>query len=243
MWLGDCHKIKYSLRISPPLLQKNFWVHLCCSPSNNQLTPRSRALPENLTVPQLGKVPEFYGTRRFIAALTRALQLSTILSQMNPVHTPHLTSWRSVSILSFSPSENASKPSKYQSPYRLHAKAVRALDRYNWPAFVDPEYELYVQVTVHRDNLRINNQRDAASIQNFYFVTKLYMFRASSVPIIRSNQLYRVSAVCVHVFVSCCPELTPRRNRPSWEAHKPSASQEIPRMLRNVKVNIPSSYK
>ena len=47
---------------------------------------------------------------------------------------------------------------------------------------------LYVQVTVHRDNLRINNQQDASIIQNFYFVTKLYMFRASSVPIIRSYQ-------------------------------------------------------
>jgi hypothetical protein len=29
------------------------------------------------------------------------------------------------------------------------------------------EEELYVQVTVHRDNLRINNQQDASSIQNF----------------------------------------------------------------------------
>ena len=26
---------------------------------------------------------------------------------------------------------------------------------------------LYVQLTVHRDNLRINNQQDASSIQNF----------------------------------------------------------------------------
>ena len=33
---------------------------------------------------------------------------------------------------------------------------------------------LYVQVTVHRDNLRINNQQDASSIKNF--VTKLYTF-------------------------------------------------------------------
>jgi hypothetical protein len=40
---------------------------------------------------------------------------------------------------------------------------------------------LYVQVTVHRDNLLINNQQDASSIQNLYFVTKLYLFRASSV--------------------------------------------------------------
>ena len=53
-----------------------------------------------------------------------------------------------------------------------------------------------VQVTVHRDNLRINNQPDASSIQNFYFVTKLYIFRASSVPIIRSYQMYTWQLVC-----------------------------------------------
>jgi hypothetical protein len=56
---------------------------------------------------------------------------------------------------------------------------------------------LYVQVIVHRDNLRINNQQDASSIQNFYFVSKLYMFRASTVPIIRSYQLYTWQLVCL----------------------------------------------
>jgi hypothetical protein len=30
-------------------------------------------------------------------------------------------------------------------------------------------FHLYVQVTVHRDNLRINNQQDASSVQNFLF--------------------------------------------------------------------------
>jgi hypothetical protein len=54
---------------------------------------------------------------------------------------------------------------------------------------------LYVQVIVHRDNLRINNQQDASIIQNFYFVTKLYMFR-TSVPIIRSYQMYTWQLVC-----------------------------------------------
>ena len=54
----------------------------------------------------------------------------------------------------------------------------------------------YVQVTVHCDNLRISNQQDASSIQNFYFATKLYMFRASTVPIIRSYQLYTWQLVC-----------------------------------------------
>jgi hypothetical protein len=54
----------------------------------------------------------------------------------------------------------------------------------------------YVQVTMHRDNLHINYQQDASSIQNFYFVTKLYMFRGSFVPIIRSYQLYMWQLVC-----------------------------------------------
>jgi hypothetical protein len=54
----------------------------------------------------------------------------------------------------------------------------------------------YVQVTVHRGNLRINNQQVASSIQKFYYVTKLYMFRASSVTIIRSYQLYTWQLVC-----------------------------------------------
>jgi hypothetical protein len=49
---------------------------------------------------------------------------------------------------------------------------------------------LYVQVTVHRDKLRINNQQMHQVSKIFYFVTKLYMFRASSVPIIWSYQLY-----------------------------------------------------
>jgi hypothetical protein len=35
-------------------------------------------------------------------------------------------------------------------------------DVYQWFKLV-----LYVQVTVHRDNLHINNQQDASSIQNF----------------------------------------------------------------------------
>jgi hypothetical protein len=49
-------------------------------------------------------------------------------------------------------------------------------------------------------NFRVNIQQDAASIQNFYFVTKLYMFRASAVPIIRSYQLYTWQLVCfMHV--------------------------------------------
>jgi hypothetical protein len=71
---------------------------------------------------------------------------------------------------------------------------------------------LYVHVTVNRDNLRVNNQQDASSIQNFYFVTKLYMFRASSVPIVRSyfgylmhlvGYLYEVQLTCWRVYPTC----------------------------------------
>jgi hypothetical protein len=61
---------------------------------------------------------------------------------------------------------------------------------------LDTKEVLYVQLTVHRDNLRINNQQDASGIQNFYFVTKLHIFRASSVPIIRSYQLFTWQLVC-----------------------------------------------
>ena len=49
-----------------------------------QLIPRSRVLPENLTVPQPAKkFSAFYGTRRFINAFTSARQL--FLNQINPV--------------------------------------------------------------------------------------------------------------------------------------------------------------
>jgi ribosome-associated translation inhibitor RaiA len=50
--------------------------------------------------------------------------------------------------------------------------------------------KLYVQVTVHRDKLRIKQQTRCIKYPKFYFIIKLYMFRASSVPIIRSYLLY-----------------------------------------------------
>jgi hypothetical protein len=42
----------------------------------------------------------------------------------------------------------------------------------------------YIHVTVHRNKLLLNTQPDAVIIQ-IYSVIKLYMFRASSLPIIR----------------------------------------------------------
>ena len=49
--------------------------------------------------------------------------------------------------------------------------------------------ELYIRVTVHRNKFLFNNQPDTIIIQ-IYSVIKLYMFRASSLHIIRSFLLY-----------------------------------------------------
>ena len=65
------------------------------------LTPWCRVFLEKLTGFQLvKKFPVFYGTRRFITALTNLRHLS--LSWASPIHSiyPHPTSWRSILILS-----------------------------------------------------------------------------------------------------------------------------------------------
>ena len=65
------------------------------------LTPWSRVLLEKLARLQLvKKFPAFYGTRRFLAALTSARHLS--LSLASPIQSsyPNPTSWRSILILS-----------------------------------------------------------------------------------------------------------------------------------------------
>ena len=65
------------------------------------ITPRSTALPEQLTGLHLvKKFPSFHGTRRFITALTSVRHLS--LSWASPIQSiyPHPTSWRSILILS-----------------------------------------------------------------------------------------------------------------------------------------------
>ena len=64
------------------------------------LTPRCGILLEKLTGLQLvKKFPAFYGTRRFITALTSVRQLA--LSWASPIQSPypHPTSWRSILIL------------------------------------------------------------------------------------------------------------------------------------------------
>jgi len=65
------------------------------------LTPWSRVILEKLTGLQLvKKFPAFYGTRRFVTALTSVRHLS--LSWASPIQSPypHPTSWRSILILS-----------------------------------------------------------------------------------------------------------------------------------------------
>ena len=68
---------------------------------NYLLTPWCRVLLEKLTGLQLvKKFPAFHGTRRFITALTSICHLS--LSWASPIQSiyTHLTSWRSILILS-----------------------------------------------------------------------------------------------------------------------------------------------
>ena len=63
--------------------------------------PWSRVLLEKLTGSQLvKKFPAFYGTRRFITAVTSARHLSLSWASSIQSIPPHLTSWRSILILS-----------------------------------------------------------------------------------------------------------------------------------------------
>jgi hypothetical protein len=57
---------------------------------------------------------------------------------------------------------------------------------------------LYVQVTVHRDNLRINNQQDASGIQNFILSQNSTCFGYLLCP---SSGV--ISCTCGNWYVSC----------------------------------------
>jgi len=60
----------------------------------------------------------------------------------------------------------------------------------------------YIHVTVHRNRYFLNNQPDAPIIQIFY-VIKLYMFRSSSLPIIRSFLLFHPDSTCKRSSKTC----------------------------------------
>ena len=65
------------------------------------LTPWCRVLLEKLTGLQLvKKFPAFYGTRKFITALTSVRHLSLSWTSLIQSTYPHPTSWRSIPILS-----------------------------------------------------------------------------------------------------------------------------------------------
>jgi hypothetical protein len=65
----------------------------------------------------------------------------------------------------------------------LTAASTDALQFY-W-VFLSEWFVLYIHVTVHWDRFPFNNQLEALIIQ-IYSVIKRYMFRATSLPIIRS---------------------------------------------------------
>ena len=101
------------------------------------LTPWCRVLLEKLTGLQLvKKFPAFHGTRRFITTLTSERHLSlSWASQIQSIY-PHLTSWRSILILSTHlrlglpsglfpsgfPSKTLYTPSPH--PYAPHAQPI-----------------------------------------------------------------------------------------------------------------------
>ena len=102
-----CTKLKYlHCRVtSPHIGQKYLKLKKHFTDSSPQppylLTPWCRVLLEKLTCLQLvKKFPAFYGTRRFITALTSVRRLS--VSWASPMQSPypHPTSWRSILILS-----------------------------------------------------------------------------------------------------------------------------------------------
>jgi len=80
---------------------KNGWLHSLFNKNVYLLTPWCRVLLEKLTGLQLvKKFPAFYGTRRFITALTSLRHTS--LTWVNPIQSiyAHPTPWRSILILS-----------------------------------------------------------------------------------------------------------------------------------------------
>ena len=98
--LGSLHHHSIFMRRTYPhylIIQNNTKLYIM----PYLLTPRCRVLLEKLTGLQLvKKFPAFYGTQRFIPALTSLRHLS--LSWASPTQSiyPHPTSWRSILILS-----------------------------------------------------------------------------------------------------------------------------------------------
>ena len=102
------------------------------------LTPWSRVLPEKLTtcLQLVRKFPEYYGTRRFTTAFTKARHLSLSWTRAIQSIPPHPTSVRPILILSSHlclglpsssfPEVSPLKPCMhlYLPPYALHAVPI-----------------------------------------------------------------------------------------------------------------------
>ena len=98
---GELYLYQISYGVAPYSRGPPPWEADSYRPGPYLLTPWCRDLLEKLTGLQLVmKFPAFYGTRRFITALTKARHLS--LSWASPIQSsyPHPTSWRSILILS-----------------------------------------------------------------------------------------------------------------------------------------------
>jgi len=87
--------------LSHPACENTHYVVICGLSGSYLLTPWCRVLFEKLTGLQpVKKFPAFHGTRRFITTLTSVRHLSlSWASPIQPIY-PHLTSWRSILILS-----------------------------------------------------------------------------------------------------------------------------------------------
>ena len=95
----SCIKLNVAVFLLQIIIKINYLV--CEYTYNYLLTPCCRVFLEKLTGLQLvTNFPAFYGTRRFISALTSVRHLS--LSCASPIQStyPHPTSWRSILILS-----------------------------------------------------------------------------------------------------------------------------------------------
>ena len=101
LWWTKWHWDKFSSKYLYFSCQFNSISSPYSSSSTGLLTPWCRVLLEKLTSLQLvKKFPAYYGTRRFVTALTSVRHLS--LSWAIPIQSiyPHPTSWRSILILS-----------------------------------------------------------------------------------------------------------------------------------------------
>jgi len=104
-WSFFCHKNIGVLETRNIHTLKTLSSGRGCSPTATHtytylLTPWSRVLLEKLTGFQLvKKIPAFYGTRKFITAVTSARQLSLSWASSIQAMPLHPTSWRPILIL------------------------------------------------------------------------------------------------------------------------------------------------